>query len=306
MVSGGLPLGGSVSVTTIVVRGTTANLNKGADRVSVRRVTPAYHQALQIPMQRGRLFSDSDRQGSPRVAILNESAAKTYFAGQNPLGRIVTINNEDLTVVGVIADVRQTSLEIEPRAEVYMPMAQSRPSGGDLVVRTSGDPYGVLRAVKEATFAVLPEVPLRNVRTMEEMIARTLAQRRLTMLLLTLFALLGLVIATVGIYGLMAFVVAQRTHEIGVRIALGASRSDVVVMVLTKASVLVATGLVLGSVAAWYLSATARAFLYGLAPTDARAFAAAALLLTVAALAASWIPARRAAGVDPILALRTE
>jgi putative ABC transport system permease protein len=305
MISGGVPLGGSVSLTTIVVAGSATEPLKDSDRISVRRVTPAYHQALRIPLRRGRLFSGADRQGAPRVAILNESAAKKYFPGQDPLGRTVTIN-EDLTVVGVVGDVHQTSLEIETRAEAYMPMAQGRVSGAEMLVRTSGDPYDVLPAVKTAVFEVLPDVPLRNVRTMEEMIARTLAQRRLTMLLLTLFGLLGLVIAVVGIYGLMAFLVAQRTHEIGVRMALGARRSQVVAMVLTKASVLVATGLVLGSVAAWYLTATARAFLYGLAPTDPRAFAAAALSLIAATLVASWIPARRAARIDPMRALRTE
>ena len=208
-------------------------------------------------------------------------------------------------MVGVVGDVHQ-NLEADSAAEAYLPMAQVPVFGGELVIRTSGDPYGVLPAVKAAVAAVLPDVPLRNVRTMEQLMAMRLAQRKLNMLLLGTFGVLGLVIAAVGIYGLMAFVVAQRTREIGVRIALGASQSSVVAMVLVKASVLVMSGLAAGGVAAWYLSAAARTFLFRLEPTDPRAFGAAAILLLVAALVASAIPARRAARVDPMVALRAE
>jgi putative ABC transport system permease protein len=185
-------------------------------------------------------------------------------------------------------------------------MAQQRVLSGELVIRTSGDPYGVLPAVKSAVLAVLPDVPLRNVRTMEEVLSRRVAQRKLNMLLLGLFGLLGLVISAVGIYGVMAYVVAQRTREIGVRMALGATRGRVVGMVLTNALVLVAAGLVVGGIVAWYLSATARTFLFRLESNDPRAFAAAILALSVAALVASAIPARRAASVDPMVALRSE
>ena len=173
------------------------------------------------------------------------------------------------------------------------------------MIRTSGDPYAVLPAVKSAVLQVLPDVPLRNVRTMEELLARRVAQRRLNMLLLGLFGLLGLVICAVGIYGVMAYVVSQRTREIGVRMALGATRGTVVGMVLKNACVLVALGLALGGAGAWYLSATARAFLFGMDATDPRAFIAALASLSVAALVASAIPARRVASVDPMVALRS-
>jgi putative ABC transport system permease protein len=185
-------------------------------------------------------------------------------------------------------------------------MAQAPVAVGELVIRTTGNPYNVLPAVKSAVFAVLRDVPLRNIGTMEELIARRVAQRKLTMLLLGLFGLLGLVIAAVGLYGVMAYLVSRRTREIGVRMALGATRSNVVRMVLLNACALVASGLVIGTVAAWYLSAAAKAFLFRLEPTDPRAFAAAAVSLLVAALVASAIPARRAAGVDPMVALRAE
>jgi ABC-type antimicrobial peptide transport system permease subunit len=176
--------------------------------------------------------------------------------------------------------------------------------GGDLVIRTTGDPYDIVPAVRAAVATVLPDVPLRNVRTMDGILARQTAQRRLNMLLLGLFGLLGLVISVVGLYGVMTYVVSQRTREMGVRMALGATRGRIVVMVLVSAGTLVAAGLAIGGVAAWYLSATAKAFLFGLEPTSAWAYAAALAVLALAGLAASVIPARRAANVDPVEALR--
>jgi putative ABC transport system permease protein len=187
-----------------------------------------------------------------------------------------------------------------------VPIAQQKTPFGDLIVQTSDDPYQVLPAVKAAVLAVLPDVPLRNVRTMEEIFARRVAQRRLNMLLLGLFGVLGLVISAVGIYGVMAYVVAQRTREIGVRMALGATRSNVVGMVLWNASLLVVLGLVIGALGAWYLSAAAKSFLFRLDPSDPRAFVAAVVSLSLAALVASAIPALRAASIDPMVALRAE
>jgi putative ABC transport system permease protein len=302
--SDGVPLVGGISSTTITVPGTAIDLNAGHSIV-VRRVTPDYHSALKIPLRKGRLFNPTDRQNAPRVVIINESAAGRFFPGENPVGRMVRID-EKRTIIGVVGDVHQLSLETEPLIEAYVPMAQARVPGALVVIRTSGDPYDVVPAVKSAVFAVLPDVPLRNVTTMEELIARRVAQRRLSMLLLGLFGVLGLAIAAIGVYGLMAHVVSQRTHEIGVRMALGATRSNVVGMVLVNAVALVASGLAIGGIAAWYVSAASAPFLFRLEPTDPRAFAAAVVSLAVAALVASAIPARRAASVDPAVALRAE
>ena len=302
MITGGMPLGGSMSVTTISMKGRKLDNDEG---ISIRRVTPAYHEALRIPLKRGRLFEATDRKEGPNVVILNESAVSKYFPGEDPIGRVVDVEGER-AIVGIVGDVHQSSLETEPRTEAYVPIAQAETSFGELIIRTSGNPYQVLPAVKAAVLAVLPDVPLRNVRTMEELLSRRVAQRRLNMLLLGLFGLLGLVISAVGIYGVMAYVVAQRTREIGVRMALGATRSNVVGMVLVNAATMVAAGLVIGGVGAWYLSAAAKTFLFRLESNDPRAFVAAVVSLSLAAFVASAIPARRAASVDPMVALRAE
>jgi putative ABC transport system permease protein len=305
IISGGMPLGGSMSVTSIEVPGRTIQKSSD-DGISIRHVTPEYHLALGIPLRSGRLFDADDRKGSPDVVIINESAARKYFPGEDPIGRVVIVDKEKRTIVGVVGDVHQTSLETDPRIEAYIPLTQGWVYGGELVIKTSGPPYSVLPAVKAAVAGALPDVPLRNVRTMEELFASRVAQRRFNMLLLGLFGLLGLVIAAVGIYGVMAYLVAQRTREIGVRMALGATRSNVIGMVVLNSAALVGAGALLGSIGAWYLSAAAKAFLFRLQPTDPRAFAAALVLVMTAALIASVIPARRAASVDPMVALRSE
>ena len=302
-ISGGMPLGGSMSMTTMTLR---EQKDWNDSSVSIRRVTPDYHRALRIPLRGGRLFETTDRKGGAPVVILNEAAAKKYFPGVDAVGKTVVLDGADKTVVGVVGNIYQTSLEAEPAVEAYTPMAQGPATFAELVIHTSGDPYLVLPAVKSAVLAALPDVPLRNVRTMEEVIARRVAQRRLNMLLLGLFGVLGLVISAVGIYGVMAYTVSQRTREIGVRMALGASRGNVISMVMVKAAMLVGVGLVLGTGAAWALSGTASRFLFRLEHHDLRAFAVAVVTLAVAALIASAIPARRAASVDPMIALRAE
>jgi putative ABC transport system permease protein len=306
LIYGGLPLGRGNWTTNISITGKQI---EDTDRfINARIVTPNYHKALRIPLRSGRLFEATDRIGAEPVVIINESAARKYFPGEDPIGRSVNISREDRTIVGVVGDVHQASLETDPRAEGYVPLAQvsNLRGGSDLVILTSVDPYDVLPAVKAAVSNGLPGVPVRNVTTMDELLARRIAHRRLNMLLLGLFGLLGLVISAVGLYGVMAYGVSQRTREIGVRMALGATRSNVVGMVLTNACVLVAVGLILGAAGAWYLSATARAFLFGLEPTDPRAFAAALVSLSLAGAIASIIPARRASSVDPVVALRAE
>ena len=300
---GGVPLGLRARINALQIRGESSG---PAEPVWIKPITSDYFRALGIPLRSGRLFDATDSAGAAPALILSESTARTMFPGQNPIGRTAAMDGADRTIVGVVGDVRHRSLETGPRLEVYMPWLQTESSYGELVIRTSGDPLDIVPAVRSAVGAILPDVPLREVRTMEEAVFRETAQRRLNMLMLGLFGLLGLVISAVGIYGVMAYVVSQRTREIGVRMALGATRSSVMRMVLGNAGALVAAGLVIGSLGAWYLKTAATSFLFGLDATDPRAFAAAIVSLSLAALVASVVPASRAANVDPIRALRSE
>jgi putative ABC transport system permease protein len=301
---GGIRLSGSMSSTSITIPGKT--VEKDETGVSMRRVSAAYHRAMGIPLLSGRYFESTDRSGALNVVVVSDAFTKKFFSGEDPIGRAITVYEADRTIVGVVGDVQQVSLEVDPITEVYVPITQIPTVYADLVVKTTGNPYEVLPAVRAAVLAVLPDVPLRTVRTMEELYGSRVAQRKLNMLLLGLFGVLGLVISAVGIYGVMAYVVAHRTREIGVRMALGATRARVLGMVLKNACFLVATGLVVGGAGAWYLSRAAKTFLFRLDTTDPRAYAAALGVLACAALIASVVPARRAASVDPMEALRTE
>jgi putative ABC transport system permease protein len=306
LINGGLPLGRGNWSTDIAIPGREPGSADGV--INARIVTRDYHRAMGIPLRRGRFFAATDRMGGEPVVIINDSAARTYFPGEDPIGRAVQISRDPLKIVGVVGDVHQAGLEADPRAEAYIPLSQvaNMRGGGDLVIRTAGDPYDVLPAVRSIAMQVLPGTPLRTVTTMDELFARRTALRRLNMLLLGLFGFLSLVMAGVGLYGLLAYLVTQRTREIGVRMALGATRSTVIGMVLVQTSKLVAIGLATGGVGAWYLSASVKAFLFGLEPTDLRAFVWAFAAILAAALAASIVPARRAAAVDPVVALRAE
>ena len=302
-VFGTSPAMSGIGASKITVPGRT--LDDG-DIMWASIVTPDYHRALRIPLHRGRYFEDTDdRQGAELVVLLGAAAATQYFPGDDPVGKIVEVDGRTSRIVGVVGDVRifREGL-IQPI--VYIPLAQRSMPGGHLVVRTAGDPLAVLPAVRAAVYAVLPDVPVRDADTLEAIMRRQTAQRRLSMLLLGLFGVLGLVIAAVGVYGVLAYVVTQRTREIGVRVALGATRAGVAGLLLHRAATLSVLGLVIGAGGAWILSSVVRAFLFELEPTDARVFAAALAVLAVSALAAAAIPARRAAAVDPIVALRVE
>jgi ABC-type antimicrobial peptide transport system permease subunit len=230
-----------------------------------------------------------------------------YFGGDDPIGRVViNVGAGERRVVGVVANARQASLEVSPHPEVYLPMPQTPYRYGYLLLRTSGEPNEALPALRAVVAQVLPQEPLRNIARLDDLLAAQVAERRLNMLMFGLFGLLALVIAGVGIFGVIAYLVSQQTRDIGICMALGATRSRVVAGVLGHAGGLVAAGLVTGSLAAWSLSNLAGRFLFGLDPRDARAYAVAMLTLLAAALVATALPARRAASVSPIEALREE
>ena len=302
-ISGGMPMGGSMSQSSITVPHREI---PSADRsISVRQVTPDYHRTVGIPLKRGRFLEPGDRDGITPVIVINELAAARYFPDSDPLGQTVQINGPR-TIVGVVGDVYQTSLEQAPRTEAYMPVAQNRVIFTELLVKTAGPPQSLVAGVRAAVLAEMPDVPLRTIRTLEEVIARQVAQRRFNMLLLGLFGMLGLVIAGAGIYGVLAYVVSQREREIGVRMALGASRGRVIGGVVSGAGVLVFVGLVVGLATSYLLAGNAQAFLFRMQLDDWRVFATALAALVAAAMAAAVIPARRAAAVDPMVALRSE
>jgi len=274
--------------------------------VSVKVVTAGYHRALAIPLRSGRYFTDNDREGAEAVVIFSDAATRMFFGGDDPLGRAVIVGGER-RVVGVVADARQSSLEVSSHPEVYLPMAQSRGrSAGYVLLRTSSDPNDALPALRAVVGQVLPQVPLRNIARLEDLLAAQIAERRLNMLMFSLFGVLGLAIAAVGIFGVLAYLVSQQTRDIGIRMALGATRSRVVAGVFGHVGQLVAAGLIIGGLGAWSLSHLAGRFLFGLEPTDARAYAVAMTTLLAAALVATALPARRAASIDPTKALRKE
>jgi putative ABC transport system permease protein len=306
MVQGGLPLTGSWSRTRVTLPG-GSELTGDDDSIDRRTVTSDYLQVLRIPLLRGRLLTDHDREGTENVTVINEAAARKYWPGQDALGQRFTVNKKEVLVVGIVGNIRHLGPESPPRQESYMPLAQQPTFAATVAVRTAGSPIAIYPAVKAAIWAINPDQRFTGETvTLEGYMDRLIAQRRFNMALLALFGLLGLVIATVGIYGVMAYVVAQRTNEIGVRMALGASRRNVLTMVLRRAALMIVMGLAIGGAGAWVLSESVRAFLFQIEPNDVSIFAIALSTLTLAGLLASAIPARRAATIDPLSALRHE
>ena len=301
-IAGGMPLTGSMTSTTLRLPGQPL---PEAESINTRAVTPDYHATLGIPLRGGRSLAEADHGDAPGVVVLNEAAVRRFFDGQNPVGRMVTLRG-DRQVVGVVADIRQQGPETEAFAEAYVPIVQSPPAAADILVRTSGPPHAVLPQLKAALYSLEPDVPLRNVTTLDALLAGRLAPRRFNMLVLSLFGGVALLIAAVGLYGLMSYVVSQRTHEIGVRMALGATTGRVIGLVMGRAALLIGAGLAAGTLGAWGLvrAAEVGTFLFRFEATNPMVFALAVAVLAAAGLAASAIPARRAAGIDPMTALR--
>jgi putative ABC transport system permease protein len=305
-VSGGLPLSGGRVTMRVELPGRPALAGDDAE-MDTRVVTPEYLPLLRVPLVRGRYLSSDDRDGTPPVMLVNQTAARRYWPGGDALGQRVGLEGKERTVVGIVGDIRDAGPEVPPQQEAYVPLAQDQVLQATLVMRPNGDPALALPAVKAAIWSVNRDQILYTDRvTLDAYMDGLIAQRRFNMALLALFGLLGLVISAVGIYGVMAYVVSQRTREIGVRMALGASRATVIRMVLASSGTLVAVGLAAGTLAAWYLCRVAGTFLFQLDAHDPRAFAGAIASLASAALLATVIPARRAAGVDPMVALRSE
>lgn len=302
-VNGGVPFGGGYARSSIYLPGRGELMDE--DLVDLRQVTAGYLEVLRVPLVAGRFLTEEDTSSRAKVIVVNESAASRYWPGQNPIGQHVGHSIEDglRTVVGIVGDIRHLGPERPRRAEMYVPLEAN--IGVSLVIRTAGDPMGTLPAVKRAVWSVAPDqfVPAQDV-TLESRFARLIAKRRFNMALLGLLGVLALVIAATGVYGVMAYVVSQRTQEIGVRMALGARPADVMSMVMSRAGWLVASGLAIGMAAAWLLAAGVQPFLFLVASHDWRVFAVSVMVLGVSGIIACVIPARRAARVDPLIALR--
>jgi putative ABC transport system permease protein len=276
-----------------------------------RGVSPGYFKAQGIQLLKGRVFTESDGGDTPPVVVINEAMARRYWPNQDPAGRRISFDSRNgqpvwREVAGVVKSVRHMALEEEPRSEIYIPFAQYPLAFMTLVARTDGAPLGYVAAVRSQVQAVDNDQPISNVRTMEERLASTVSQRRFNLILLAIFACLALSLAAIGIYGVMSYLVAQRTHEIGVRMALGAQTGDVLRLVIRQGMALTLTGVLIGLSTAFGLTRLLRNLLFDLSATDPLTFFVTALLLALVALLACYLPARRATKVDPLVALRCD
>ena len=303
-----LPLAGTNSDWSFAIDGQPSNDNNPSPDEEKRQVSPDYFRALEMPLIKGRFFTDADKADAPLVMIVNQAFAKKFWTKGEALGRRVTFGDPKkdpkwITIVGVVGDIRHFGLDIDPKPEMYVPFAQEAYFTTIYVVRSSQDPQSLLQAIRREIQAIDPAVPLANVRSFENLIADSIAPRRLSVVLLGVFAGVAVLLASVGIYGVMSFLVVQRTHEIGVRMALGAQRSDVLKLVLGRSLKLISAGTIIGLIVAVMSTHTLRALLYAVSAFDAATFALVTILLGAVALAASYLPAMRATRADPMVVL---
>jgi putative ABC transport system permease protein len=304
-----IPVAGSCN-GTVVWRRDRAPVAAGTEpQVGVHWISANWSTVMGVPLKRGRLFTEADRLGVQKVVVVNETAARRIWPGEDPIGKPVSVGQggfwpDTARVIGVIGDVRYDGLTTPQTADVYLPYSQSPRARLTLFVRTAADPTGIIPAVRRTMGEIAPSVPLYDIRTMDARVADAMSYARFSTVLLGLFAAVALALATMGTYGVISFAVAQRTREIGIRVAIGATRSDVVRLIVGQGVALVAIGAIIGVGAALAATRVLGSLLYDVAPSDPITFGAIVGLLVAAVVAASWIPARRAASVDPTEALR--
>ena len=280
-----------------------------------RLVSPGFFQAMGIPLRDGRTFGDNDRAGSPRVAVISEALARQNFSDENPIGqRLSLMGPEPFEVIGVVGDIRPRGLDSDPAPEIYLAYEQTsemltgggRMASMTLVVRTAGDPLALLPALRGQVTTLDPQVPIYDVMPMDQRVSDSVATPRFYTVLLGAFAGLALVLSSIGIYGVLAYHVEQSTHEIGLRMALGAQQRDVRRLVLQQGALLAGIGVTVGLVGAFATARFLSSLLFGITPTDPASFIGVAALLSLVAMTAAYLPARKATQVDPMVALRYE
>jgi putative ABC transport system permease protein len=307
-----LPLGGGEEIDQFTVEGLPAPSNlSDTPLADYRFIDDAYFPTLKIPLVAGRNFSERDTGTAPPVIIISESLARRFFADQQPLGKRIKPGDYEsrapwATVVGVAKDVKHTALEQETRPQIYFPYQQKLWGILTIVARSKSDSKSLSAAMRQAVWEVDKDQPITSLRMMEEYLADSVSQKRFNATLLAAFAVVAMLLAAVGIYGVMSYTVTQRTHEIGIRIALGAKQRDVFKIVVGQGLKLTLVGVAVGLTAAFALTRLMGSLLYNVSATDPATFAVISIVLAGVALAACAVPARRATKVDPMVALRYE
>ncbi len=311
-----LPLVGTSSTGPMTFEGVTANAQRGnlaSFEVDQRFITPDYFTVMKTPLLAGRFFTPQDGAGQPRVAIIDETLARRLWPNSSPLGKRMTLDYRFLEkpepwyeIVGVVKHIRYRRLDADVREQVYFAHAQRQTRDMTLAIRTTSDPLNMVSAVRQGLRSIDPDQPVSQIRTLDQLVANALAPARFTLFLLTIFGSVAGVLAIVGIYSVIAYVVTQRTREIGIRMALGARASDMLYLFIRQGIILTMTGLAIGLVASFALLQSMKGLLYGVSATDPLTFIVTSSALALVALLACWIPARRAAKVDPMIALRAE
>ncbi|HEU0272947.1 MAG TPA: ABC transporter permease, partial [Candidatus Udaeobacter sp.] len=301
-----LPLSGSNTDSSFIIEGQDPKATGAFPDEEIRDITPDYFRTLQTPLLKGRFFTAADTADSPPVVIINRAFEKKYFPNGEGLGKRISrddTNPKWETIVGVVADIKHRGLDMEAQPEYYLPHTQSPDREMILAVRSAQDARTLARAIREELGNIDRDIPLANVRTLDAVVADSIAPRRLSVVLLSAFSGIALLLASVGMYGVISFLVAQRTHEIGVRMALGAQRSDVLKMVIGQAAKLLLIGAAIGLPMAFLSGSALRTLLYQVSPFDISIFLIVTMILGGVGLFASYLPAHRAARADPVVAL---